>query len=355
MFFSVSLHDAYLATCKREGVKPNSVLARTLPTTVATASDITEVDLSTNFVGARGCKVLLEVAAGMPCLRRLCLRDNQLTNDVVDDLCRHLKQHPSLCELDISRNPISHTGGKALLYYAAHCNSRLIALNANETLLNEGLKKRLDEQIRVNRANYVSSTPQHSIIVTDEGAAGAAAGSGGGGGVDGGVAASRMKRQGTETVDDDVGGSAQPSRQATTVDVGDPSRQGTIDDVTDSVSSRQTTEGLTTQSSSALASSWERQQTSHSAVPPEPTPPVATAVPPCGGNPTQAACPRRGREDYRPGDGLARLWAALDDACVADGEDSAIVSGKGRVVSKRVDAIDQFQPLLTVLRLTLPN
>lgn len=151
MYTTQSLRALYATTCIELKCKRNSSVAALLPDAAGANATLTSLDLSLNFVGPAGCKAVVRLAAYAAGLVTLSLRDNQVSNEVVTAMLHDLKEHPTLTTIDLSRNPISHAGGKTLLQLAsANANLRHIFIDA--TLINPALAKRIEDRLELNAA-----------------------------------------------------------------------------------------------------------------------------------------------------------------------------------------------------------
>jgi hypothetical protein len=149
----VDTRSAYAEACASVGCRPNRTLAKAL--TKCALDQVNTLDLNTNVVGRNGAIAVVELAARLSSLRRLLLADNNLINDNVLLITKRLLSHPSLIELDLSENPISHAGGKALLAFAK-TNRRLRCVRLTGTLINPALIRLIHDACEKNAATHVA-------------------------------------------------------------------------------------------------------------------------------------------------------------------------------------------------------
>lgn len=150
MFTQVSLKSLYERACASRKIKKNSLFASSLPESAEKNGTLTAIDLSLNFAGPMGCMAVVDVACSAQCLQTLNLRDNQLSNDFVEYLCKKLAEHPSLREIDLGKNPISHPGGKQLASFVNR-NHKIQRLDVDGTLLNPALVQRINTRASLNK------------------------------------------------------------------------------------------------------------------------------------------------------------------------------------------------------------
>ena len=160
----MSLLDAYCSACAALGCKANSTLLRTLPSKPECAGELKELDLTLNFVGPIGSQAVVAMARVAPALHTLILRDNQVNNSVVEDIFGAFANHPSLTKLDLSKNPISHTGGKMLSQLVIK-NPKICHLVLDETLINIALSHKIEARLQDNatKRDLPTSAPQNSV------------------------------------------------------------------------------------------------------------------------------------------------------------------------------------------------
>eukprot|EP01012_Entosiphon_sulcatum_P032339 TRINITY_DN41142_c0_g1_i1.p1 TRINITY_DN41142_c0_g1~~TRINITY_DN41142_c0_g1_i1.p1 ORF type:complete len:956 (-),score=166.96 TRINITY_DN41142_c0_g1_i1:31-2898(-) len=145
----MSFRQIYSLTCEQLHCKKNSELLRTLPNQPGVFTSLHELDLSTNFVGPKGLLPVLEVVKVSVALRVLSLRDNQLSNQSVQDIVDVCLSHRSLTKLDVSQNPITLSAGRALLELAQR-NPLLQSIVVDDTNVRQMLKQSIASQCRKN-------------------------------------------------------------------------------------------------------------------------------------------------------------------------------------------------------------
>jgi hypothetical protein len=113
---------------------------------------LTTLDLTLNVVGRHGATSIFAVAKHAPRLQRILLPDNFLSNDSVEDLASQLLAHPTLFEIDLRGNPISHVAGKRLHSFVKSSGSRVTKVVLDDTLINPALVRIIGRQCQANEA-----------------------------------------------------------------------------------------------------------------------------------------------------------------------------------------------------------
>jgi hypothetical protein len=132
---------AYLGNCLHSKVKVNSGV-KALLDSYKSERDVVHFSLDNNLVGEARIMPLLPLFDRMYRLRTLNLANNGLKNRAVQTLAAHLQTHPSLAVLDLSGNPFSRVGGKALLNLVIS-RPRLVQVRAENTQMEGALKDRI--------------------------------------------------------------------------------------------------------------------------------------------------------------------------------------------------------------------
>lgn len=152
---------AYTIACKKHGVKrPNPKLIAFFRDEEPIATDIEELDLSSNYIGNRGILAVLDVIEMLPNFRCLNVSNQKLYNTdlsedsikgnaTVDRIVDVFKSHPSANALDISNNPISNYAGRKLLGLV-QLNSRMCRVELKDTRVDFDLRKRISTQCEKN-------------------------------------------------------------------------------------------------------------------------------------------------------------------------------------------------------------
>eukprot|EP00667_Euglena_gracilis_P005662 EG_transcript_5699 len=145
-----SARGIYTLNCMQRGCRRNTILSRMLPGTTGGWVLLTEIDLNSNLVGKFGMRPVLSVVAKAFNLRRLCLANNGLDDEVVEGLLAALQSCPRLVYLDLSSNPIGRCSAKILLQYVKS-NAALQWVLLQETELPESAMLLIDSQVADNR------------------------------------------------------------------------------------------------------------------------------------------------------------------------------------------------------------
>jgi len=154
-----SLRRAYLRECAVQQVrKPNSGLLALLPDDATQSGDLDEIDLSDNVVGPKGLRCLFPAIASAPNLQRILVPGNQLTNEVVRDLCRVLRTHRGITELDVSDNCITADAGRELLLLA-RSNPNVVSIETTGTIIRPLMTNCLAMQLERNARRAAPDDP----------------------------------------------------------------------------------------------------------------------------------------------------------------------------------------------------
>lgn len=145
-----SLVDIYQHACKVLGLRPNSVLLRTFPS--SNGARLERIDMSSNYVGAKGLLPLFYVIeANGNELVHLNLSSNNLENaevlELLEVLCGDAGENLSC--LDLSYNPISQSGGQAILRLTK-ARPQLVSIQLKGTLIPPRLLQNIVENVEEN-------------------------------------------------------------------------------------------------------------------------------------------------------------------------------------------------------------
>jgi len=157
------LRESYIANCIQSKVRTNTGVLELLGEYRA-ARDVTRFSLGTNLLGEGRIMPLLPLFGQMPRLQSLDLSNNGLRNRALQGLCAALSGHPAIRDIDVSGNPFSRAGGKALLQLVAS-NRRIVVARCDHTQMEISLRDRILDAARRNASG----------IAADEGAASAPA------------------------------------------------------------------------------------------------------------------------------------------------------------------------------------
>lgn len=113
-YAGLSLQEIYAKKCEDLECRKNSIIFNSLPTKPNIFDTLNAVDISKNFLGPKGMRPLLEVIRCCSNLKYLDLRDQQMTKEVVDELCAVLLNHPTVIRVNLSDNPLTIAAGAAL-------------------------------------------------------------------------------------------------------------------------------------------------------------------------------------------------------------------------------------------------
>jgi hypothetical protein len=147
---AVSLRDLYVSECGKSKCKVNTGVLRLLPADAKNNDQLKVIDLSANIVGSQGLHPILVVAQNAIGLESFIAPDNYLSNECVKELTERLDRHPTLNRIDLSRNPISHQGGKLLSAFVRR-NEKIEQLVLKDTLINNALVAIMEKKCAENR------------------------------------------------------------------------------------------------------------------------------------------------------------------------------------------------------------
>eukprot|EP00758_Cryptobia_borreli_P004041 Tbor_TRINITY_DN4144_c0_g1::TRINITY_DN4144_c0_g1_i1::g.26525::m.26525 len=150
-FHGMTPRDVYVHLAKRQGCKSVGSVLKLLPNRLNGWCDVTSLDLSGTYVGARGAIVIFELCKLLSDLKHISLADNYLDNSSVWALAKMAMFHSSLIYIDVSSNPISWTGGMSLLELVTR-NNLIQSVIISDTLIKPKLAEYIDIQTRLNVA-----------------------------------------------------------------------------------------------------------------------------------------------------------------------------------------------------------
>lgn len=166
IYAGLSLQQIYERSCVDQGCKRNSALVKMLPSMPDLFTEPTKLDLSTNFLGPKGLKSLLEVVRVCGDLREINLRDQQLTNESIQVLCDVLRTHPSVTHLFLDHNPITIAAGISLLDLVRE-NAVLEVITLDKTEIRPTVLESIAHQLEKNVAAKRPPVPQELPSTSD--------------------------------------------------------------------------------------------------------------------------------------------------------------------------------------------
>jgi len=141
----------YLAKCQELRVKkPNSDLLQQLE--AAPEKDLSVLDLSHNYLGAKGLEAALAAISNLDTVHTIDLSDNHLDNGAITVLVQTLSQHPSVTALDLSRNPITQLAARQLLVFVQN-NRNVERIDLADTYVKPVLLAKIQKHLELNRAS----------------------------------------------------------------------------------------------------------------------------------------------------------------------------------------------------------
>ncbi|CUG88094.1 WD40 repeat-containing protein, putative [Bodo saltans] len=137
----------FAANCVALGIKkPNRALAQFAAT--PSILEVSELDLSPNFIGGLGLQALTSIIYKNKNLTSLTVSRNGLSNESVVFFCRAFLSHPTLRVLDLSSNPISLPAGEALLDLATR-NRVIEKIIVTDTQIEEAVQRKIARTINL--------------------------------------------------------------------------------------------------------------------------------------------------------------------------------------------------------------
>jgi hypothetical protein len=162
-YAGLSLRDIYAKKCEEMHCKRNSQFYLSLPSKPDLFEVPSSIDLSQNFVGPKGLVALMEVVRCCTGLTSLNLRDQQMSNESVFTICSVVARHPTLIKLDLSNNPLTISGGAALIELTKN-NPVLEEIVLDNTDIKGAMKTAIQAQLARNKR---SKGPQGSGAAAD--------------------------------------------------------------------------------------------------------------------------------------------------------------------------------------------
>ena len=160
------MREIYLKKCEDLGVRKNSAIVQFLPEKPDQFDIPQEISVAKNFLGPKGLRPLLEVVRVCTNLRSLDLRDQQLTKEVVDELCTVLLNNRTLTRLNLSDNPLTIASGASIAdLVKANQNIEFVVLD--NTQIRFAMCNAIESQLERNRYNKL---PRAAGDATDEAA-----------------------------------------------------------------------------------------------------------------------------------------------------------------------------------------
>eukprot|EP00997_Jenningsia_sp_PLL12_P006015 NODE_2560_length_902_cov_81.922626_g2104_i0.p1 GENE.NODE_2560_length_902_cov_81.922626_g2104_i0~~NODE_2560_length_902_cov_81.922626_g2104_i0.p1 ORF type:complete len:196 (+),score=70.97 NODE_2560_length_902_cov_81.922626_g2104_i0:187-774(+) len=150
--FSVSALNRvkYLTKCMEMKIKPNSAVVKLLDSTEEQEEDLTVMDFTNNYLGAKGIHAALASVADSTTIHTLKLAGNQMENDAVGIVVEMLRTHPTITSVDLSNNPITQLAGRQILGLLQE-NHNIIELNMAETYVQESMIAKINAQLERNQ------------------------------------------------------------------------------------------------------------------------------------------------------------------------------------------------------------
>ncbi|RNF26914.1 putative calpain [Trypanosoma conorhini] len=148
-----TLDDLYASYCRRRGCKPNSSLSSYLQEEFARHNQqrvLESVDLSKNYVGAKGIIPVLDLVKNVKTVKRLDVRNNMLEHEQLQHLVYCLALHPSMEEVDVSGNALDN-GSVDLVLQLLRANENITAFHVGGNHFSPASLSAIDECLERNR------------------------------------------------------------------------------------------------------------------------------------------------------------------------------------------------------------
>eukprot|EP00656_Telonema_subtile_P035550 TRINITY_DN3952_c0_g1_i2.p1 TRINITY_DN3952_c0_g1~~TRINITY_DN3952_c0_g1_i2.p1 ORF type:complete len:342 (-),score=103.59 TRINITY_DN3952_c0_g1_i2:474-1499(-) len=114
-----------------------------------------QINVSNSRIGEAGFNRVFEMIESDVALESLEMRSTQLPDGPVRRLARFAVRHPTLTSLDLSGNPITDVGGKALLQLVQK-NRGVVSLKLEDTLVADNLIAKIQVELLTNKRSNKS-------------------------------------------------------------------------------------------------------------------------------------------------------------------------------------------------------
>eukprot|EP00796_Vickermania_ingenoplastis_P012978 gene12978-8829_t len=156
-YHSFSPRDTYIQICHQMSCKVVPDVAKIFPHSIGAWDDVTSVDLSRTYVGPKGLQVILQMCMRLPRLVSFSVADNHLTNDSAYAVAQMALFHPSLVEVDLSRNRFVSWSGAMWLLELAQRNPQITNVQIYKTSIDTDCAEAIFVQTRRNAATVFAS------------------------------------------------------------------------------------------------------------------------------------------------------------------------------------------------------
>ena len=103
----LDLHGVYSRQCKALGIKMNTTIAKMIPKGEDSYKQLSELDVSNNYLGDVGVRALLEVIRLSSNLQTVGLNNSGVSDSTIILMCAVLVDHPTIVSVDLSDNKIT--------------------------------------------------------------------------------------------------------------------------------------------------------------------------------------------------------------------------------------------------------
>ena len=156
---AISLPELYEGACRRWNRRVNKHVAAALPAGLGGYEAALELDFGDAYTGSAGFAPLLPLVIACERAERLCLRGNGLRPTDTETLLEAVVRHPSLTALDLSRNDLGTSVGKALLR-TVQLNPLLCAVGTDDCLVIPALRNKIRACAEANAAGRAAVPPR---------------------------------------------------------------------------------------------------------------------------------------------------------------------------------------------------
>eukprot|EP00759_Apiculatamorpha_spiralis_P037080 PhF_6_TR37123/c0_g1_i5/m.54573 len=157
---SKSLQELYADLCtKHFGIKkPNAAVLNVLPNSVGSHVHVSEITLTSAYIGKRGLLALLPVLQACVRLEHLDLTGTGLVTSIADALLNVLTSFPRLRSLRLSNNDLGTEIGERILLLV-RSNPTLRVVEVDHCLIIPPIKRKIEAAATANQSRPRGSTP----------------------------------------------------------------------------------------------------------------------------------------------------------------------------------------------------
>lgn len=162
-YHSFSTRDTYIQLCHSVGCKVIAEVAKMFPDVVDSWEEVRSIDLSRTYVGPKGLQVIIQMCMRLPKLVSFSAADNHLTNDSAYAVAQMAVFHPSLSEIDLSRNRFISWSGAMWLLELTQRNPQITTVQIYKTSIDQDCAEVIFLQTRRNAATVFAGRGTMSV------------------------------------------------------------------------------------------------------------------------------------------------------------------------------------------------